>query len=201
MLSRIKTHTPETIIGLLHLIYLLTCEGLESTKEPQAFSVFEETFKEYGMPCTIRTDNGLPFASPNAFGLSKLSVWWLLPDIDYPYADRIITVSTCGRICIGKRKINLSTVFSGQKVGIREVEDKIWLVSFMKYDIGFFDEMENRVEPATNPFDVIVLPMCPEWTSKKMVPLKGFEPPTHALRMRCSTTELQRLTKFPPTCI
>ncbi len=46
-----------------------------------------------------------------------------------------------------------------QKVGTREVEDKIWLVSFMKYDIGFFDEMGNRVEPTTNPFDVIVLPM------------------------------------------
>ncbi len=39
------------------------------------------------------------------------------------------------------------------------MEDKIWLVSFMKYDIGFFDEMENRVEPATNPFDVIVSPV------------------------------------------
>lgn len=25
-----------------------------------------------------------------------------------------------------------------------------------------------------------------------MVPLRGFEPPTHALRMRCSTPELQR---------
>jgi putative transposase len=225
-----------------HSRYLLACEGLESTKEPHAFAVFEETFKEFGMPGTIRTDNGLPFASPNAlFGLSKLSVWWLrlgigierikpgcpqqngrhermhltlkkeatkppaynllqqqekmdnftklyneerphqaiamkypaelytssprvyrgLPDIDYPFADRIITVSVCGRICIGKRKINLSTVFAGQKVGIREVDDKIWLVSFMKYDIGFFDEMENRVEPATNPFDVIVLPMSP----------------------------------------
>ena len=29
-----------------------------------------------------------------------------------------------------------------------------------------------------------------------MVPLKGFEPPTHALRMRCSTPELQRLEAF-----
>lgn len=25
-----------------------------------------------------------------------------------------------------------------------------------------------------------------------MVPLRGIEPPTHALRMRCSTPELQR---------
>jgi putative transposase len=40
--------------------------------------VFEAAFKEFGLPKAIRTDNGVPFASPNAlFGLSKLSVWWL----------------------------------------------------------------------------------------------------------------------------
>ena len=60
-----------------------------------------------------------------------------------------------------KRKINLSAVFDGQLVGIREVEDKIWQVSFMEYDPGFFDEDENRVEPASNPFTPKVLPMCP----------------------------------------
>ena len=42
-----------------------------------------------------------------------------------------------GRICIGKRKINLSQVFAGQTVGIREVEDGIWLVSSLEFDIGF----------------------------------------------------------------
>jgi hypothetical protein len=71
---------------------------------------------------------------------------------DYPYHDRTIRITQCGRICIGKRKINLSTVFAGQTVGIREVADNIWLVSFLDYDLGFFDEEEGRVEPATNPF-------------------------------------------------
>ena len=61
-------------------------------------------------------------------------------------------VTKCGRICMGQRKINLSTVFSGQFVGIREVADKIWLASFMDYDPGFFDEDYGRVEPAVNPF-------------------------------------------------
>lgn len=224
-----------------HSRFLLACDGNENTKEAHAFRVFEQAFKEYGVPNTIRTDNGLPFSSPNAlFGLSKLSVWWLrlgigierikpghpqqngrhermhltlkkettkppaynllqqqemfdyftkqyneerphqginmkypaqlytpssreykgLSDIDYPLHDKTITITTCGRICIGRRKINLSSVFAGQKVGIREVEDKIWLVSFMNYDIGFFDEQENRIEPVgQNPFNEIVLPM------------------------------------------
>tara|TARA_B100001540_G_scaffold303608_2_gene312412 strand:+ start:3353 stop:3481 length:129 start_codon:yes stop_codon:yes gene_type:complete len=37
---------------------------------------------------------------------------------------------------IGRRKINLSTVFAGQYVGVREVADEVWLVSFMEYDLG-----------------------------------------------------------------
>jgi putative transposase len=213
--------------------YLLACEGLESTKSTFAFTVFERVFKEFGLPDAIRSDNGVPFASPNAlFGLSRLSIWWLRLGInierikpgnpqqngrhermhltlkkeatkpasfnflqqqdrfdtfvevynnerphqalegrypgdvytpsarayrppeepEYPYHDRSVHVTQCGRICIGRRKINLSTVFAGQTVGIREVEDKIWLVSFLDYDLGFFDEDVGRVEPATNPF-------------------------------------------------
>ncbi len=58
--------------------YLLACEGLSSTRAELAFTVFERTFKEFGLPSAIRTDNGGPFASGNAlFGLSRLSVWWL----------------------------------------------------------------------------------------------------------------------------
>jgi putative transposase len=36
-------------------------------------------------------------------------------------------------ICLGSKKINLSQVFAGQAVGIKEVRDDIWLVSFMNY--------------------------------------------------------------------
>ena len=58
--------------------YLFACEALSTTKEAYAFTVFERAFKEFGLPKAIRTDNGVPFASPNAlYGLSKLSVWWL----------------------------------------------------------------------------------------------------------------------------
>ena len=224
--------------------YLLACEGLHSTKSELAFSVFEQAFRDFGLPQAIRTDNGTPFASPNAlFGLSKLAVWWLRlgikiqrikpgrpqqnarherlhltlkaeatrpasfnflqqqerfehftevynhqrphqalggaypadvytpsprvyeppPEPEYPYHDRSVRVTRCGRICIGKRKINLSQVFAGQTVGIREVEDGIWLVSFLEFDIGFFDQEEGRVEPAPNPFvPEKVLTMSPE---------------------------------------
>jgi putative transposase len=75
-----------------------------------------------------------------------------LPDIDYPFHDKTIVVTRCGRICLGKKKINFSQVFAGQAVGIKEVHDDIWLVSFMEYDLGYFD-LETRVlEPLENPF-------------------------------------------------
>jgi putative transposase len=59
--------------------YLLCCDAYESTEADNAFTSFERTFKDFGLPSAIRTDNyGTPFASPSAFfGLSKLSVWWL----------------------------------------------------------------------------------------------------------------------------
>ncbi|MGE3623116.1 MAG: helix-turn-helix domain-containing protein [Bdellovibrionales bacterium] len=83
-----------------------------------------------------------------------------LPELDYPYADRTILVTTCGRICLGRKKVNFSTVFSGQKVGITQTADKIWLVSFMHYDLGYFDLDACRVEPIENPFGPKLSPMC-----------------------------------------
>jgi putative transposase len=223
--------------------YLFAVEALESTKESTAFTVFERVFREHGLPGAIRTDNGVPFASPNAlFNLSKLSVWWLrlgiaierikpgnpqqngrhermhltlklettkpaganflqqqarfddfideynterphqalamkppaavhtasprpyqgLPELDYPLHDKSVIVTTCGRICFNTRKINLSQVFSGQRVGIKQIEDRLWLVSFMDYDLGYFDDTECRLEPLDNPFGPKLLPMSPE---------------------------------------
>jgi transposase InsO family protein len=57
--------------------FLLLCEALDSTREEPAIAAFQHLF-ERGLPAAIRSDNGVPFASPNAlFNLSKLSVWWL----------------------------------------------------------------------------------------------------------------------------
>jgi putative transposase len=220
--------------------YLIACEALHTTKETYAFAVFESAFKEFGLPRAIRTDNGVPFASPNAlFNLSKLSVWWLrlgiaierikpghpqqngrhermhltlklettkpaaanfleqqgkfddfidcynnerphqalnmqcpaqhyqpsprqyrgLPELDYPLHDKAATVTTCGRICFNRQKINLSQVFAGQTVGVKQTDDGIWLVSFMDYDLGYFDDETCRLEPLANPFGPKVLPM------------------------------------------
>ena len=85
-----------------------------------------------------------------------------LGELTYPFHDTTITVTTCGRICFKGRKVNLSHAFAGQNVGVTQVGDRIWLVSFMQYDLGYFDNETCRLEPIDNPFGPKVLPMCPE---------------------------------------
>jgi hypothetical protein len=70
-----------------------------------------------------------------------------LPELAYPFHDRVIRVTNCGRICLHRKKINLSTVFAGQALGIKEVEEGIWLVSFMEYDLGYIDLEEKTLQP------------------------------------------------------
>lgn len=58
--------------------YLLCCQALSgSTGSLVVKPLFIATFRRYGMPAAIRTDNGAPFASVGLGGLTALSVWWL----------------------------------------------------------------------------------------------------------------------------
>ncbi|MGB9431852.1 MAG: hypothetical protein WBQ89_06385 [Candidatus Acidiferrum sp.] len=56
-------------------------------------------------------------------------------------------------------RANFSQVSAGQAFDIKEVQDNIWLVSFMGYEPEYFD-LETRVlELLENPFGPKVLPM------------------------------------------
>jgi transposase InsO family protein len=223
--------------------YLLLCEALDSVREATAITTFQQLFLERGLPAAIRSDNGVPFASPNAlFNLSKLSVWWLrlgiaierirpgrpqqngrhermhltlkkeatrppgmnslqqqarfdafvhefnterphealamktpgemyspsprpylsLPDLTYPLHDKDVLVTACGRICMHRKRITISYVLAGQRVGIKEVDDGTWIVSFMQYDLGYIDLEQKTLQPLDNPFGARLLPMSPE---------------------------------------
>jgi transposase InsO family protein len=220
--------------------FLLLCEALESTREDLAVTAFEQLFQERGLPQAIRSDNGVPFASPNGlFNLSKLAVWWLrlgiaierikpgqpqqngrhermhltlkkeatrppamnslqqqarfdafrdefnterphealamkcpaevysaspraydgLPELTYPLHDHDVLVTACGRICMHRKRVNISTVLAGQRLGIKEVDDGIWIVSFMRYDLGFIDLEQKTLQPIDNPFGPGLSPM------------------------------------------
>jgi hypothetical protein len=76
-----------------------------------------------------------------------------------PFHDRDILVTACGRLCLHRKKINISTVLAGQKLGIREVDEGIWLASFMHYDLGYFDLEQKTLQPIDNPFGTRLSPM------------------------------------------
>lgn len=82
-----------------------------------------------------------------------------LPELTYPWHDRDLMVTACGRICMHRKRINISTVLAGQRLGIKEVDDGIWIVSFMSYDLGFIDLEQKTLQPLDNPFGPRLLPM------------------------------------------
>ena len=109
-----------------------------------------------------RPHQALGMNVPAALYTRSARVYRGLEDLSYPFADATFTVTHCGRICFHGRKINLSHVFAGQNVGVTQVAERIWLVTFMQYDLGYFDDEVGRLEPIANPFGPKVLPMCSE---------------------------------------
>jgi len=58
--------------------FLFCCEALEGPRYEPTRRCLESIFREYGLPDTIRSDNGTPFAGRSIGGLSRLTVWWIL---------------------------------------------------------------------------------------------------------------------------
>jgi hypothetical protein len=56
-------------------------------------------------------------------------------------------------------KINISTVMAGQRLGSKQVDDGIWLLSFMAYDLRYIDLERRTLQPIDNPFGSRLSPM------------------------------------------
>lgn len=120
--------------------------GENSLQQQEKFDFFRDQFNQE------RPHQALDMKIPSELYQGSSRPYRGLEPLEYPLHDKTITVTNCGRICMGKTKVNLSQVLGGQKVGIKEVENDIWLVSFMKYDLGYFDLESKRIEPLDNPF-------------------------------------------------
>ena len=75
-----------------------------------------------------------------------------LSELDYPLHDWATVVTHCGRICFKGRKVNLSQVFAGQQVGVRQTDDHVWLVSFMDDDVTGVDPSKLAVRQGFEPW-------------------------------------------------
>jgi len=204
-----------------HSRYLLRVTALPTTDTARVQPLFEATFREYGLPAVLRTDNGPPFASTGAAGLSRLSVWWLklgiwperidpgqpaqngrhermhrtlkaeacrepaatlraqqqrfeqfcltyneerphealgqvppatvyapsprpfpdrLPDLAYPTADAVKWVRPNGTIRWGGRELYLTQALVGEPVGLTQVGEDRWQVTFGPLVLGVVAE-------------------------------------------------------------
>ena len=81
-----------------------------------------------------------------------------LPELEYPLHDRDIVVSSSGVIGLCGRPVFISSVLAGQRLGLREVEPDVWLVSFMQYDLGYVDLEARTLQTIDNPFAAPPLP-------------------------------------------
>jgi len=52
---------------------------------------------------------------------------------------------------VHRKKTNISTVLAGQRLGIKEVDERIWLVTFIDYDLGYIDLEQKTLQPLDNP--------------------------------------------------
>ena len=86
MVRRLQGKLPHSAMGSrvtqltvidAHSRLLLRCEGLLEPDGRHVQRVFDSAFSEFGLPAAIRSDNGPPFASAGAGGLTKVSVWWI----------------------------------------------------------------------------------------------------------------------------
>ncbi len=117
---------------------------------------FDEFVSEFN---TERPHEALEMKMPAEVYAPSTRPYKGLPQIAYPFHDKDKLVTACGRICMHRKKINISTALAGQKLGIKEVDDAIWLLSFINYDLGYIDLEQKTLQPIDNPFGTRLSPM------------------------------------------
>jgi hypothetical protein len=78
-----------------------------------------------------------------------------LPDIDYPWHDKTIVVTRCGRICLGTKRINFSQVFASlpdRPSPSKKFTTTSGWSALMDDDLGYVDLAERTLQPLDNPF-------------------------------------------------
>ena len=68
------THCEPLTLSDAHSRYLLRCQALGRNDGGHVWPILEAAFREFGLPLALRSDNGPPFASSGAGGLSRLAV-------------------------------------------------------------------------------------------------------------------------------
>ena len=127
--------------------------SMNSLQQQARFDAFVRQFN------TERPHEALAMKTPGELYSPSPRPYRGLPDLSYPLHERDVVVTACGRICLHRKRVNLSHVFAGQRLGIKELDEGIWIVSFMHYDLGYIDLEQKTLQPLDNPFGPRLSPM------------------------------------------
>ena len=128
----------------------------ETTKPPgtnflQQQEKFEYFMREYNKE---RPHEGLKMKTPAEVYKTSSQEYKGLPDVEYPFHEQEKRITVRGDIVLSRnRRVFISIVLANQLVGLTEVDEGIWKVTFMDYDIGFFDEDSCKFTPLDNPLE------------------------------------------------
>jgi len=128
----------------------------EATKPPgisflQQQEKFDNFIEEYNKE---RPHEALGMKTPSEVYKSSGREYKGLSDLEYPFHEKEKRISIQGEIVLSRKiRVFVSTILSGQLVGLTEIDDGIWKVTFMDYDIGCFDEDSCKFSPLDNPLE------------------------------------------------
>ena len=160
--------------------------GSNGLQQQERFDAFIREFN------TERPHEALDMKCPAEFCTTSARPYDGLPELTYPFHDRELLVTAWGRLCLHRKRINISIVLAGQKLGVKEVDDGIWLVSFMHYDLGYFDLEQKTLQPLDNPFGTRLSPMSKDKVLRRSVEttaISGRSITTHCRAAGVSATD------------
>lgn len=112
-----------------------------SLAQQQRFDVFTKVFNQE------RPHEAIDMKTPSElYQVSKRKLPESLPIPDYPLHDRTLRVSNSGHLYLRSMgHAYLGSAFAQQQVGLREIEDGTWLVTFMELDLGYLDTQTKKI--------------------------------------------------------
>lgn len=99
-----------------------------------------------------RPHQALNMKCPNDIYIKSKKIYSDIDILEYKSHDKTLNVSSSGSIKLNGESIFISEVLAYQQIGIKKIDDDILKVTFMDYDLGFFDEENYKLMLASNPF-------------------------------------------------
>ena len=115
-------------------------------EQQEKFDLFQHQFNN------SRPHEALEMKYPSEVHVYSKKQYHDLEELEYPEHDCTTKVSSCGKISMNSKNLYVSSVLAYQNLGIKRIDEDVWKVTFMNYDLGFFDYESKKLKTGNNPF-------------------------------------------------